>query len=149
MTQETFEILTTATEKRYRQANENDEKSSFYCMKDNVPTDIAQTLKDIVYNKNNGFDIPYMMLDDALNILYSIELDRILDDSFDIYNYDGDIGSVYTSDQLEYLNLNTQQEISDIMREYDLTDIASACSYWYDQEVRDMVNEIIDYIKNN
>lgn len=144
MTKETFAILTTATERRLR-----DDQSAFYCIKDSVPTNIAQALKDIVYRKENGFDIPYMMLDDALNILYSIELDRILDDSFSIYDYDGDIGSVYTSDQLEYLNLNTQQEISDIMREYDLTDIASACAYWYDQEVRDMVQEIINYIKTN
>ena len=55
--------------------------------------------------------------------------------------------SVYTSERLAYLYPINQQEISDIMREYSLGDIATACAVWYDSMVAHACRAIIDALE--
>jgi hypothetical protein len=50
-------------------------------------------------------------------------------------------------EQLSWLNINNQSEISDTAKEYDI-DIAQACAVWYDNAVRLTIEQVVEYIKS-
>jgi hypothetical protein len=113
--------------------------------KPELPEDIKNSLINIQHQISDdtgaGFELSYEIMDDALT--------EIGERSFEDMENDDDTGeyaSVYTAEQLSWLNGNNQSEISDTAKEYNI-DIAQACAVWYDEAVRSTIAEVVEYIK--
>lgn len=59
---------------------------------------------------------------------------------------EGEHASVYTANRLEYLNPYNDADIADIIKEYNLNDVSTACAIWYGNTVNEMVDALIDAV---
>lgn len=114
--------------------------------KNDLPETIKDSLINIQYQMSDdtgaSFELSYEIMDDALTAISDAGIDEL-----DSENWENEPSSVYTAERLAYMNLNNQQAISDIMREFSTDDISTACAVWYDNAVRDTISEVIKYIK--
>lgn len=149
-TKQKIKNIELAMETRYRDKNKKDE-TAFHCISDNCEPELKKVLMSIIYDENIGgqnnlsYDICYdacAFFDDITDKYYNND-----DINGDEYINEYEPSSIYTYDRLQYLNNNNQQEISDVMKEYSIDDIATACAIWYDNMVRQAISTIIsDYL---
>lgn len=117
---------------------------------DTCDKDLSDILINIIYddlsgNDNTRYAIAYsacMFFDDlTVEQLENIDMDA-LDEDIQMY----ESASIYTSERLSYLNNNNEEEIVDILKEYNTENIntACACAIWYDQQVQNTIYTIIN-----
>ena len=112
----------------------------FYCIKDNTLENVSKIVKDVLFdNDYSDLDLSYEIMNTALNVLSDVEFKDL--EAFDMYEYEGDLASIYTIDRLNYLNTWNEGEISDLVKEHSMM-ISEACAYWYAQQVEIFVNEL-------
>jgi len=147
---EKFEAITNAYELKHRDIDDKD----IQIIKKNIPEEVHDALLDIQRNLEVGFEISYDIVSDACDIIH----DRLTPDeaekedediisTSDLLDHNGiETASCYTSEQLRYISSTNQHEISDIIKECELDDIASAAAIWYDRKVEEACIALIDYI---
>ena len=81
-----------------------------------------------------GLDLGYEITAKALDIMAEVDFNDL--PRFDAFELEQDMASVYTAERLGYINVSNQSEISDVMRDYDAEDIATAAAIWYDDKVK-------------
>ena len=121
-----------------------DDGTEFHCFSDKAPED----LKDLFLGSYEVRDLDYKIWHNACDIISGLEFETLKgenDDSFDIYEIVDSEASPYNSDRLEYLNIWNEEEITEKVRDNDCN-ISEACAYWYDEQVRDVVSIIRDWI---
>lgn len=96
---------------------------------------------------NIPFEQSFSIMYDALALFEGVEYEDLED--FDPNEVEKDIASIYYHDQLEYLNTGNMYAIADLIRDYEYTDVASACAMWYDSTVRDWAQTIKNYITSH
>jgi len=125
-------------------------RANIHIYADNIDEETKDILSEIQRHSGVGFELSHEIMADACNIIDEVYTtadigqsdDDLQDDAFD---RTVGIASVYTADQLSWLSVNNQSEITDIAKEYE-SDIATACAYWYDNKVRGMVEELVAWI---
>lgn len=124
-------------------SSKRDNDQVFYFIKPDTQKDIKDFLLEIVYNQNVGgsSDLSYEIIASAVDLLDEDTIETEED------YIDNDSASVYTYDRLQYLNINNQDEITEVLKEFE-TDIQNACAYWYDGEVKNVYYQLKDYILN-
>lgn len=117
-------------------------------------TDTApKELQDLFLEHFEVRDVDYEIFDRACDIvseIYSDKPDATEEEATEeIYERASDSANVYTSIRLDYMNMWNEQEISEIMREYDLSSIADACAVWYDRQVEQAATLINEWVNTN
>ena len=140
MNKKDFTTLVNCLEQRTR-----DDGTKYICRKDDTPAKILLIIQEIMFkNSTHNFDLDYEIFSDALNVLHDVDYKDL--ENFDIYENTEEYASVYTAVRLSYLNNWTQNEISDKQKEYGC-DIETACAVWYDEQVLNIINELVEIIK--
>jgi len=138
-TEEKYKALVNAMELKTR-----DDKSEFYAFTDSVNRELI----DLFLENYEVRDTDYQIFSKAIDCMADLELEDILKDDFDVYEAVNDVCSVYNSDRLALLNIWNDIEITDILKEYECSEISTACAVWFDREVQNAVSLIISkYIK--
>ena len=115
--------------------------------------DAPEELRDLFLEHFEVSDTDYEIFRDAVGIV--IDVYDSLDDNEDdeesiildaITEAATDCASVYTAERLAYMNNRNQDEISDVMRDYSTTDIATACAIWYDLQVQNAATIISNWV---
>ena len=143
MDKKDFKELVDCLETRKRDSGEE-----FICRKDGTSEKITDIVHDVMYeNTNNNFDLDYEIMDKALMFLSEFELKEIEEsrDKVDERSYENEYASVYTGQRLSYLNNGNEPEIYDKQKEYE-SDIQTACAVWFDDQVRTVINGLLDKI---
>lgn len=96
--------------------------------------------------RTGSFETDYSIMRDACYAIAEADADDVND--INAYELSSDTASVYTAEQLSWLNINNQADIADIVKEYD-SDIGTACAVWYEQQVADAIELIIQEVINN
>lgn len=94
----------------------------------------------------HSFEVDYSIMSDACDALSAVDADDI--DEVDNYELAMNTASVYTAEQLSWLNIWNQAEISEIVREHGC-DIGTACAVWYEQQVALAIEMLLQDIINN
>lgn len=137
MNKKDYETLTNCIETAKR-----DDGSEYKRKKEETPEHIKTIVQDVMYeNDQHDFELDYDIMDDALMFLSEIEL-KDLSPDIDIYEYDNEFASIYTATRLSYLNVWTQDEISEKQKEFEC-DIAEACAVWYNEQVTNVIHALI------
>ena len=140
MNKKDYKILVDCLETRKR-----DNGDEFICRKDGTPEHIISIMQDVMYaNDNHNFDLDYKIMNDALMELSEIEFADLAE--YEVHESESEYASVYTGERLSYMNMWNQDEISEVMKEYSTEDIATACAIWYDNQVKTVIQQLIDKI---
>ena len=121
--------------------------TEFTCFSDTAPED----LKDLFLEHYNVRDLDYKIFSNAIDIYIEAWNNNegsptlLMEYIQDNYN---DIGSVYTSDRLEYIDAWNQDEISEFVQNYKC-DIPTGCAMWYDEQVQTAISSIHGYVTKN
>lgn len=108
---------------------------------------LLKILLDIISDINNdwaSYNLSYDIVSQAVNLLPS-DLEKLKD--FDAYKVQVDSTSACTWKRLQYLTVNNQSEISGIIPDI-WGDIADACAYWYNEQVKNAIVSLTESIKN-
>ena len=127
----------------------DDKREHIYIIADTCPTELKEVLMNLIYDENIGgiHDLSYEICYNAINILNDRPEFADCDDTSYLIQEITESGSIYTVERLSYLNNMNECEIYDIIKEYDVKDISTACAVWFDDMVRKAVETIIsDYI---
>lgn len=108
---------------------------------DSIPTDLRDIMLEIMRKSENQFDISYSIMSDAVSSLPG-SLDEYDEDDI----YESEHASVYTADRLAYLTIWNQDEITQMVKEYGC-DIATACAYWYEEQVQNMFFSLVSELQ--
>jgi len=134
------QAVTNAMERKER--TPGDESTAFYCFRN----DVAQPVRDLFLENYNVINFGYEIFSKACDIIANIDISEITNDNAEDIINEAEPASVYTSDRLEYLNIWNEDEISDIMKEYSIDSISTACAVWYDQQAQNAARLLRDYI---
>lgn len=112
-------------------------------LRDDLPPDIQDHLLERIQyiSQRSSLDLGYNIMRDVVSLLPST-LDELA--TFDAYDQTPDIASVYTYESLQYLTINNQYDITQILIETNADDIATACSMWYDITVQNSLADLVD-----
>jgi len=121
-----------------------DESTRFYCFKDNA----SQAIKDIFMDNYEIRDLDYQIFSDACDFFCNYTIEELKDDDKDNVINEYESASIYITDRLAYLNVYNENEIADTMDEYGGESISQACAYWYDEQVRNAIRLLAEYIIN-
>ena len=116
-----------------------------YIISDSCTGDTKNELMRLIYDENIGgvSDLSYEIVAKATELFEDIEnLEQLNEEN----ENESEQASIYTAIRLSYLNNFNEQEISDILKEYNTTDISTACAIWYDNMVRQAYDELKAYI---
>lgn len=108
--------------------------------------EVRDKLSEIQQVLDVGLDASYEIMSEACDIVGNLEIEVIEGGNLDLYSDCDAAASVYTAVQLSYLNVNNENEISDLMKELSFTSIALACSYWHTQKVQEAAEALVAYI---
>lgn len=118
----------------------------FVCFSDDAPRELI----DIFLEHYEVVDLDYEIFSRACDVVHGIYEDNpaiAYDDAVDeIIKHSQDNANVYTRVRLSYLSMWNEEEVSDIMHEYDLKSIATACAVWYDRQVEEAAILIHDWV---
>lgn len=126
------------------EVKKRDNRSEFTCFTDTAP----ESLKDLFLEHYNVKDLDYQIFSQAIDIYLEAWNNNedsptlLLDYIEDNYN---EIGSVYISDRLAYLDNFNQSEITEFVKSYDV-DIQDACAIWYNEQVHSAMHIIHDWV---
>lgn len=124
----------------------DDSRERLYVHNEAQPAEFQEAIKKIQFKLNDetqAFELDYEIMNDACNILSGLTLEEIK--TLDVYEASHDSANVYTSTRLSYLNINNQEEISEILKEYG-ADISDACAIWYEHKVSSALELLKDFI---
>ena len=142
LTKEQYDELVCGLETRKR-----DNGEEFICRKDGLSEKVEELIRDTAMDINESthdLDLSYDILDKALNALYDLEYEDVIKEDFDVYEHYDRYASVYNSDLLRYLNTWNEDEIYQCMHG---SSISEACAYWFDNQVQETIQSIINAIK--
>lgn len=119
--------------------------------REELPKDIQEYLFNEIQREQAEADgIPfeqsYHIMYGALALFDGVDFEEL--EAFDPLECE-DTASIYYVEQLSYLNTSNMYAIADLIRDYECTDVASACAIWYDSTVKDWALTIKNYILNN
>jgi hypothetical protein len=117
-----------------------------YTLKEDTAPEVAKALRDIMYDTGEPLDLAYEMLNSAVYVISDIELSELENGNAEDRLNEIESASVYTGVRLSYLNNANQADISAIMKDYSLDDIATACAVYYDEKVREMITALATFI---
>ena len=124
-----------------------DFKKNIYLLNEKLSNESHDAIFDLQMKfKNNNdidFDLSYEIMAQACNVIAENPNIKEEDIQEAINN---NFSSIYTADRLAYLTINNQQEISDLMKEYEAENISDACAYWYDNQVQSAISLLIEFI---
>ena len=123
-------------ENAYVSKKVDDAREQIYIINEKLPKETGDAIREIQFKLNEetgNFELDYDIMNDATIILSEIELEEL--ETSDLYELASDVASVYTPVRLSFINNNNEQEITDLVNEYE-TDIETACAIWYDNQVR-------------
>lgn len=118
-------------------------------LRDNLPDDIRAHLLDILHDakeKSGNIDLAYDIVRDACDLLPDT-IEALA--TFDPYDITVECASVYAYQRLEYLNPNNQYDITEVLKETNATDIATACAIFYDRIVQETIADMVDFFTHN
>lgn len=151
MTQKTYKTLLDSVDKKERNEGKGDFYS--YIKTEDIPSDIKDFLINLIYS-DDGIDcgdnnLAYNILYDATAFMSEYTLKEFL--KLDIYDamIKTEQASIYNGDRLGYLNINNEYDIKNILEEYQCESINQACAIYYDGKVKETVEKLQDYCKNN
>lgn len=121
----------------------NDE---IYVLEDGIDETVKAKLLDIQQKLGVSFDLSYQIMGKACQGIEGIELNDLENDQLD--GFEGEYASVYTYPRLQYLETHNQEEISDIVRDTQLS-IETACAIWFDRQVHAVMEQLRAYIIND
>ena len=124
--------------------------------------DIAtqNAIQDIQRKLDTDFDLSYEVMSDACYFISDLSIEEIQknDDNLSDKIQSLEVASVYTNTRLSWLNCNNESEIMDIIKEYNnyfekgrtsnWISVSTACAVWYDNQVKNAVNKLLNYIRN-
>lgn len=118
------------------------DETEFYHFTDNAPKEIF----DLFLEHYEVLDIYYEIFAKAIDTVVEAwnnneESPKLLNE-YIRENY-SDFSSVYTAEQLSYLNIWNQEEVSDNVKELGCS-ISEACAYWYNNEVQNAIGIIVE-----
>ena len=122
-----------------------DEGEEFVCFTDNAPRPLA----DIFLEHYEVRDLDYQIFSRACAVVHEVYEDNpaiAYDDAVDeISERSQESASVYTDVRLSYLSIWNEEEVSQMIKEYDLG-IADLCAVWYDRQVKEAALLIHDWV---
>jgi hypothetical protein len=106
---------------------------------------LKDILLKIIYDDCVGGlnDMSYNLCYEAQGFFEMSEGETIEEMTEKLENY-FDFASIYYNEQLAYLNANNQDEILDILKEYDCDSISNACAIWFETKVKEVIQTLID-----
>lgn len=119
--------------------SERSNGTSYHHFTDEAP----EELKDLFLSRYQVRDQDYDIFSSACDVFSSYDIKDIQDG-----NIDDDFSSPYTSDRLACLTVWNQNEITNYIRNSDC-DIQEACASWYNDEVRNAVNILLEWINSS
>lgn len=126
----------------------DDAREQIRIMNDALPADFIEGIKKVQFTLNeetSTFELDYEIMSDACSLITDNCNDiQELQDA-DFYELSSDSASVYTATRLSYLTIQTQDEVSEISKEYEC-DIATAAAVWYDQKVASVCGLLREFI---
>jgi len=122
-----------------------DNNDYFAIIKDNTEKDLKDLIINMIYDENIGGTTSqsYDILYDATQNIENFTIEELKDTDIEDIQ---DMASVYTYDRLAYINNNNEYEIYDILKEYNLDNINTACAIWYDTQVKNAMYKLRAYI---
>lgn len=139
--QELLDAIPNAYETRTRP-----DGTEYEAIKDDAPVpvrDILMEVSDAMYEDCKSLDLAHDITARAAR-LGGYRL--VEEDCPDPSELAQDTASPYTARRLEYITVYNQDDISELMKEYELADIASAAAVWYELRVEEAVRLILDAI---
>lgn len=118
-------------------------------IKDDAPApvrDILMKVSDAMYEDCKDLDLAHDITARAA-LLGGYRL--VEEDAPDPSELAQNTASPYTARRLEYITVHNQDDISELMKEYELDDIATAAAVWYENRVAEAVRLILDAITDN
>jgi len=126
------------------QTKTRDNGEEFYCRKEGLPEDIDNAIKSVVFKMDENchdLDLSYKILDTAILAIGEAEYKDL--ENFDASEDIAEYASCYIFTR--YLNAHNQNDISDLMKEYG-SDISTACAIWYNNQVREAIVNLMEFI---
>lgn len=134
--------------KAYVTKEVSDDRKEIEVINDELPKEFSEAIRDIQFKLNEStgiFELDYPIMSMACSLLADVGFEELKDT--DLVELSNDCASVYTNTRLSYINVNNQQEISDVLREYgNDVDIATACAVWYERQVIIALDLLLDFI---
>lgn len=113
-----------------------------------------EAIKNIQFELTDdlGFNFAFEVMHDACNVIgiateenpMETDLKEQLENA-DFYELSNDVASVYTATRLSYLTIHNQDEITDIVKEFEC-DIQTACAVWYDRVVAGACEKLREWV---
>lgn len=123
--------------------------TEYKAIKDDAPApvrDILMQVSDAMYEDCKDFNLAHdITARAALFGGYRLVEEDCPDPSELAHN----TASPYTARRLEYITVHNQDDISDLMKEYELDDIATAAAVWYELRVEAAIQIILVAIDDN
>lgn len=133
-----------------------DSNREAYIIKDECNEDLKNVLMTLIYDENIGGnqDISYEICASACDIISDKtsegnDRDSLTGDDLDLYADADSRANVYTAVQLSYLNINNEDEISQLMQDEAITSVAQACTAWHTSKVVEACERLKDYVLND
>jgi hypothetical protein len=115
---------------------------------DSTPPEVRGFLINSQHDIVDIFNLSYEIGEKAASVLSNFSLEEVAAEDFDTVEACRDCASVYTAQRLSWLCVQNENEIMDIIKEYDCADISTACAIWYDQKAEEMLRAMIEFIKS-
>lgn len=126
--------------------SERDNGDTFYHFTDDAPKELV----DLFFENYEVRGVDYETFSDACDIMSDIlNSDDVDYEGIDarIHEQSEGTASVYTATQLSYIDIWNQDEISSIVREFEM-DIAVCAAIWYERQVQEMCQLLLEWINH-
>lgn len=117
-------------------------RADIYIINDGVDEETRNFLCELIAELRNSCatDLAFELVSTAIDLV--VEQDGEAEDWQELAD---DSASVYTSTRLEYLHQSNQDEITDIVKEYD-NDIQTACAVWFERQVGEVCEKLSEWV---
>lgn len=134
-----FELI----KKAYTTTKKGDK--DIYILDTDHVTDMAtqNAIQDIQRKLGVSFELSYEIMAAACDSIAGVQPEDFAE--VDMWEVAQEPASVYTWDRLQYLDINNQADISELVRTHAV-DIATACAVWYNDKVVEACEALRTYI---
>lgn len=125
---------------------ERNNGEKFTCFSDSAP----EELKNLFLTHYEVKDIDYKTFSKAIDTIIEVwennenheeeSLKEYIDENYN------DFASPYNAERLSYLDVWNDSEVSNIVKEYSCETISEACAIWFDRQVKEAANLILEWI---
>lgn len=133
-----------ALSRAYISKKVDDAREQITVLNDESP--VHEDVKAIQFrlNEETGtFELDYQIMQSACYALSNLEQNQL--DSADANELANDTASIWTSDEIGYINMHNQIDIADIVHEQEC-DIATAAAVWYERQVSSAIQMLLDWL---